>query len=104
MKNYAELKEFEKDVYIKIRLAKNKRHFKKILQSVEEKIEQHKCHLEKMRLLYRQDKIKGEYLNVLHDITDELEALLNHVERKKSVRNWTSSDWQEWDFMTSNID
>jgi len=53
----------------------------------------------------RQKLIKvGDYWNGLHYKRYELEQELRFLEDEWDKRNWTGSDWNSWDLITSNID
>lgn len=49
------------------------------------------------------DKL-GDYWNRLHDKKHELEQELQFLEDRWETRNWTGSDWNSWELITSNID
>lgn len=46
----------------------------------------------------------GDYWNGLHDKLYDLEKELKFLEDRWDRRNWTHSDYQQWDLITSNID
>jgi uncharacterized membrane protein YgaE (UPF0421/DUF939 family) len=52
------------------------------------------------------DKIEkiGNYWNNLHDKQRELEKELKYLDDKWNRRNWTESEWNSWELVTSNID
>ena len=46
----------------------------------------------------------GDYWNSLHDKHYELEQELKFLVDRWDRRNWTGSDWNAWERVTSNID
>jgi DNA repair exonuclease SbcCD ATPase subunit len=46
----------------------------------------------------------GDYWNNLNDKEFELEQELQFLEDRWDRRNWTGSDWNSWELVTSNID
>ncbi len=49
------------------------------------------------------DKI-GDYWNGLYYKQHELKKELDYLEDRWDRRNWTGSDWNSWELITSNID
>jgi hypothetical protein len=50
------------------------------------------------------ESLPGDGWNDLHDLQYDTEEELKHLEFAWDTRNWTASDWNSWDLITSNID
>jgi CII-binding regulator of phage lambda lysogenization HflD len=52
----------------------------------------------------RMNTLRRNLWDEFHDLKYQLERLSSDVESDYRTRNWTSIDWQQWEYVSKNVD